>query len=225
MSSIYGMESAKPLNVKKLFGEVPRLSDELKRKSNRLSDQVELLKEKGYEDGYNAGYENGLTVGTIEGKKAGLILGQNQSEAERRIEAQQFMEEWEQLRLDFETAVEKWFDNAEQVVTDMAMECVRRILHTELQTNRESSLEITKDVFKFITHAKTARVMINPNDFALFESHREALEHVSNNLRAIDFIPDPSVTAGVMIETDAGVIDATIETKLKLIDNEFRNAA
>jgi flagellar biosynthesis/type III secretory pathway protein FliH len=219
------MESAKPLNVKKLFGEVPRLSDELKRKSNRLSDQVELLKEKGYEDGYNAGYENGLTVGTIEGKKAGLILGQNQSEAERRIEAQQFMEEWEQLRLDFETAVEKWFDNAEQVVTDMAMECVRRILHTELQTNRESSLEITKDVFKFITHAKTARVMINPNDFALFESHREALEHVSNNLRAIDFIPDPSVTAGVMIETDAGVIDATIETKLKLIDNEFRNAA
>jgi hypothetical protein len=45
------------LNQDALFGQIPKLSSDLKRMSNRLSDQVDLLKEKGYQDGYNAGFE------------------------------------------------------------------------------------------------------------------------------------------------------------------------
>jgi flagellar biosynthesis/type III secretory pathway protein FliH len=67
--------------------------------------------------------------------------------------------------------------------------------------------------------------MINPADFALFESHRDALMVQSRELESIEIVQDNTIKSGVMVETDAGLIDATVQTRLELIDNEFRNAA
>lgn len=215
----------KSLNQDALFGQIPRLSGELKRMSNRLSDQVELLKEKGYEDGYNAGYENGLKAGDTEGKRAGLILAQNQAEADRRREAAEFMADWETMRQQFEASVKEWFDRSEEVLAEMSMDVVRQILASELEINQQYALEIAKDVLQHITHARRARIMINPADFALFESHRDALMVQSRELESIEIVQDNTIKSGVMVETDAGLIDATVQTRLELIDNEFRNAA
>jgi len=67
--------------------------------------------------------------------------------------------------------------------------------------------------------------MINPADFALFESHREELSLQSRELDNIEIVQDASIKSGIVVETDAGIIDATLNTRLELIDNEFRNAA
>jgi flagellar assembly protein FliH len=213
------------LNQDKVFGQIPKLADDLKRKSNRLSDQVELLKEKGYEDGYVAGYENGLKAGTNEGRTAGLIMAQNQATADRRLESRQFFADWELLRQEFEQAVIVWFENSEEVITEMSMEVVRQVLAAELEINKQYALEIAKDVLQHITHARRARIMINPADFALFESHREELMVQSRELENIEIVQDNSIRSGIVVETDAGIIDATVQTRLELIDNEFRNAA
>ena len=215
----------KSLNQDKVFGQIPKLADDLKRKSNRLSDQVELLKEKGYEDGYVAGYENGLKAGTNEGRTAGLIMAQNQATADRRLESRQFFADWELLRQEFEQAVIVWFENSEEVITEMSMEVVRQVLAAELEINKQYALEIAKDVLQHITHARRARIMINPADFALFESHREELMVQSRELENIEIVQDNSIRSGIVVETDAGIIDATVQTRLELIDNEFRNAA
>lgn len=213
------------LNQDQMFGQIPRLSSDLKRVSNRLSDQVELLKEKGYEDGYNAGYESGLQAGVNEGRSAGLVLAQNQAETERQLEVKQFLTDWEALREDFEQAVFNWFEQSEEVLTKMSMEVVRQILAAELEINKQYALEIAKDVLQHVTHARRARILINPSDFALFESHREALILQSRELENIEIVQDNSIDSGVVVETDAGIIDATVKTRLELIDNEFRNAA
>lgn len=224
MSNVF-TSGATTLNQDKLFGQIPRLSSELKRVSNRLSDQVELLKEKGYEDGFNAGYENGLKAGNNEGRGAGLLMAQNQAEAERKREAKQFLADWETLRQEFEQAVINWFEQSEQVLAEMSMEVVRQILASELEINKHYALEIAKDVLEHITHARRARILINPSEFALFESHREALMVQARQLENIEIIQDSSIQSGVVVETDAGIIDATVKTRLELIENEFRNAA
>ncbi len=218
-------DTSGPLNQDKLFGQIPKLNENLRRLSTRLTDQVELIKEKGYEDGYNAGFENGQKVGNFEGRRAGLQMAQNQAEAERKIEAKQFLMEWEILRQEFEQAVINWFEQSEEVLTEMSMEVVRQVLAAELEINKQYALEIAKDVLQHITHAKRARIMINPADFALFESHRDELMLQSRELENIEIVQDNSIHSGVVVETDAGIIDATVQTRLELIDNEFRNAA
>jgi flagellar assembly protein FliH len=218
-------EGVTALKQDALFGQIPKLSDELKRKSNRLSDQVEQLKEKGYDDGYMAGYENGVQVGKAEGRKAGLILAQHQAETERRVEATRFMADWETLREEFEQAVISWFETSEEIISEMGMEVVKRILAAELEINKQFALEIAKDVLQHVTHAKRARILINPADFALFESHRDELMLQSREIEGIEIVQDNTIHSGIVVETDAGIIDATVKTRLELIDNEFRNAA
>ena len=224
MSSVVN-SGFKSLNQDAVFGQIPELSPDLKRMSNRLSDQVDLLKEKGYQDGYNAGFENGLEAGVNEGRSTGLLMAQNQAEAARRLESKQFLADCELFRQEFEQGIVNWFEQSEKALTEMSMEVVRQILAAELELNQKYALEIAKDVLQHITHARRARIMINPADFELFESHREELVLQSRELENIEIVQDSSIQSGIVVETDAGTIDATLETRLELIDNEFRNAA
>lgn len=217
-------ERIKPFSEKQLFGEIPQIGD-LKQKSERLRDQIELIKEKGYDDGYQAGFENGNKLGLAEGRKSGMMIAENHAATKRAEEAAKFLEDVESYRKEFETLVKEWFGKTEAILTEMSMEVVSRILSAEIQMNQQTALSICKEVLNYVTHAHTARILINPSDFALFESHREELERQSRNLRNIEIVADQNVVSGVMVETDAGMIDATVNTRFQLIKNEFENAA
>jgi flagellar assembly protein FliH len=212
------------LQGKKLFGEIPVLTG-VQSKPQRLTDQIDMIKEKAYQDGYRSGIENGLQAGKAEGYKQGLLQAQVQVKAERDKEATLFFADWEDLRNEFETAAAEWFVKTEEVVTELAMQAVRRILASELETNPQTALGICKDVLKQVTHAKHARILINPSDYALFESHREELVKQSRELKGIEIVEDHTISSGVMVETESGIIDATIETRLELLVNEFDQAA
>lgn len=45
------------------------------------------------------------------------------------------------------------------------------------------------------------------------------------SVRAIEFVEDPEILGGCIIETDGGIIDATIKGKLNQLDNELGEAA
>ena len=207
-----------------LFGDIPVLKG-MQSKPNRLTDQIDLIKDKAYQDGYRAGLDNGTLVGISEGRKAGFEAARKEARLERNNEAKQFFEDWESLRSEFEESLAAWYEQSEQAMTELTMEIVQRILATELQVNQQAALGICKEVLHHVTHAKQARVYINPSDYALFESHREELVKQSRELKSIEIVEDGSVRNGVMVETDAGMIDATIDTRLELISNELDQAA
>ena len=217
-------KSAQTLQGKMLFGDIPVLKG-MQSKPNRLTDQIDLIKDKAYQDGYRAGLDNGTLVGISEGRKAGFEAARKEARLERNNEAKQFFEDWESLRSEFEESLAAWYEQSEQAMTELTMEIVQRILATELQVNQQAALGICKEVLHHVTHAKQARVYINPSDYALFESHREELVKQSRELKSIEIVEDGSVRNGVMVETDAGMIDATIDTRLELISNELDQAA
>jgi flagellar assembly protein FliH len=225
LSRVFNQAVVQPLHENIVFGSIPHLTDEEVRRSKRLSDQIGLLKEKGYEEGYQAGYQNGLQMGTAEGRKVGFAQAQEIASGERQTEAAQFFADWEMMREEFEQAVIQWFEQSEEILTGLAVEAVRRILNAELQLTRDSALEIAKEVLSHVSHAKQARIRINPDDFALFESHREELSKHSMNVKGIEIVQDNSISSGVIVETEAGVIDATIQTRLELFENSFEQAA
>ena len=212
------------LQSKKLFGEIPPLEGSAN-KPKRLSDQIELIRESAYEQGYKAGFDNGTLIGQAEGRKTGFQKAITEVEAERVIEVAKFLADLEVFRLEFEAAAAEWAIQTEQIVTDLSMIVVERILAPELATNHETALGICREVLDTITHAKQARILINPKDYALFESHREEIIKQSRELNCVDIIEDHNVKSGVMIQTESGTIDATVETRLELFTNEFNKAA
>lgn len=220
----HAASAAQLLEGKRLFGEIPVLKG-VQNKPSRLVDQIDLIKEKAYQDGYQAGMDNGMRVGIAEGRKAGFEVAMNEAKSQRNNEAKEFFADWETLREEFEQAVINWFERSEEVLTDLSMEVVRRVLAAELEMNRQAALAICKEVLQHVTHAKQARIFINPSDYALFESHRDELVKQSRELKSIEIVEDGTIHSGVMVETEAGLIDATVETRLELISNEFNEAA
>jgi flagellar assembly protein FliH len=216
---------AKKIHEHTLFGEVPKLHGDYREKSKRLSDQVEVIKEQAYQDGYQEGHRNGVPIGEADGRRQGRMQAEAQAQIERQAEAAAFGRACEALTQEFEQMIVQWFENTEQIMANMAMEIVRRIVAAEVHTNPETALNIAREVLQHITHAKTARIHINPNDFALFESHREVLRSVSQNLRNVEIVEDSDIRSGIVVETEAGLIDATIDTRLSLIENEYDQAA
>jgi flagellar assembly protein FliH len=194
-------------------------------KPQRLNDQIDLIKEKAYEEGYRLGLEAGTSSGQAEGRKAGFQKAMLDVQSSRTIEIAQFMSDLETFRQEFEDAANDWFERTERIVTDLSMEVVEKILATELEINHQVAIGICKEVLEKITHAKQARILINPKDYALFESHREEIIKQSRELKSIEIVEDNSIRSGVMVETEAGIIDATVETRLELIQNEFDKAA
>jgi len=216
--------AAEILQGKKLFGEIPTLKG-VQNKPQRLTDQIGLIKEKAHQDGYQAGRDNGLLAGTAEGRRIGMEMAMREAKVQRNKEAAQFFEDWESMREEFEKSVENWFAQAEETLTNLSMDVVQRVLATELETNHQVALTICKEVLQHVTHAKQARILINPSDYALFESHRDELVKMSRELKGIEIVEDSTITSGVMVETEAGIVDATIATRLELIQNEFDQAA
>lgn len=224
MSRIDPGTKVQTLQGKKLFGEIPVLGG-VANKPQRLTDQIDLIREKAYQDGYHAGYENGNRIGLAEGRKTGFEQAQLESNQVRARETSQFFADLDLIHQHLDQSVEAWFQLSETMLTNMAMDVVKRIIATELQINNEVALGICREVLQHITHAKQARIHINPSDYAMFESHREELIRQSRELKEIEIVEDPTVKTGVMVETDAGIIDATVETRLELVQTEFDQAA
>jgi flagellar assembly protein FliH len=211
--------------MSELFGQIPPLEREQDSGKLRLTDQLELLKEQAYQEGFQSGFLSGTQMGEAEGKRAGQATASAEAAAIRSQEAKLFFEDWEDLRTQFQTAVVEWFEDSEQRMTDLAMDVVRKILASELQLTSDSALNIARSVLSNVTHAKEARIRINSADLALFESHRDELLLISKDLTKFEIVQDPYVQSGVVIETQSGVLDATIETRLELIENEFTELA
>lgn len=212
------------LQGRKLFGEMPSLGA-VSDKPQRLTDQIELIKETAFKQGYDAGFESGTVAGQAEGRKAGFQKAMSDVNSARTIEVAQFLTDLELFRTEFEAAAVDWCDRTEKIVTELSMEVVQKILATELETNHQVALGICKEVLQKITHAKQARILINPKDYALFESHRDEIMKQSRELKSIEIVEDHTIRSGVMVETESGIIDATVDTRLELIVNEFDQAA
>ena len=217
-------KSAPLLQGKRLFGEMPSLEG-VQNKPQRLTDQIDLIKETAYQTGYQTGFESGIAAGQAEGRKAGFQKAIAEINAERSQEVAQFLTDLETFRLEFEQAAADWTLRMEAAVNDLSMEVVERILATELEINHQVALGICKEILENVTHAKQARILINPKDYALFESHREEIIRQSRELKGIEIVVDNSIRSGIMVETESGMIDATVETRLELVKNEFDQAA
>jgi len=211
-----------------ILSEIPLSADigsGKKMTSERLEDTIQKIKNIAYQEGFRSGQDQGFTLGKSEGKRAGYAEGTEQANEEierfRKGEIEVFSQEVEHIRDQIQEAIDDWFVKTEQEMASKAMDVVRQLLYAELAITRESAIAITKEALKHVTSASHARIRINPVDSVYFLEHRELLLHASSCLRDCEIIVDPSVKSGCIVETDGGMIDARVETRLELIENEF----
>lgn len=198
-------------------------------RGGRTANEIEQLKQSAMNDGYDEGYSRGLEMGLIEGNERAYSDAYNKALAEYTAKNEAIITEFSR-DLDLTVAsvlnaLEDWTAQTEQKLTDIVTEIARRVIVVELETSREAVFEIVRQAIAEVTHSDSARIRINPWDARSLRDQKATIIAAAKSVRSLEFVEDPEITGGCVIETEGGIIDATIEGKLRQLDVELDDAA
>ena len=128
-------------------------------------------------------------------------------------------------------AIDGFFTYKETVYTelsngilDIAVEIAKKILNTELETNEQALLGIINNALATNVKGENRIIIkVMPSDV---DNVKENLPELLSNMQydsKIIVVPDDNIKlGGAIIETTNGIVDATIETQLSIIQEAFK---
>lgn len=168
----------------------------------QLKEEASTL---GFQEGYSLGLEQGRRDGEIQGKAA-------TQEAYRR-ELDEFRIGLQQIDVRFEKALSDWFADSELKLAELAVLVASRVLGEELR-DEERFLGLVRTALAEVTHASRATVRVNPFDSPALRARADEVIGGATSVKFLDIVDDPSIEAGLVVESDGGVIDAQLSVQI-----------
>ena len=108
----------------------------------------------------------------------------------------------------------KLIEEAEPELVRLALGIAERVLHQQVALDRGVVVEMAKTAIARLIERDTVTVRVNPADLERMRDHRDELMAIGD-IRNMRLLEDKRVDrGGVVVETDAGTIDARIGTQL-----------
>lgn len=176
-----------------------QIRDRALAEAEEIKRQAEEDAERIREEARQVGYQEGRDTGAAELTQA--ILEANQRM--RALEAQ-----------------------AEPQLRQLALTIARKIIGRELQFHPEAVINIVKQALS--EKARLRRdifLRVHPEDLQVLRENKPELLEVLSRAKEIGIREDPDVQRfGCIIETDAGTIDAQLDTQLAVFERVLRDA-
>lgn len=109
----------------------------------------------------------------------------------------------------------KLMQEAEPELVRLALGIAERVLHQQVALDRAVVVEMAKTAIARLIERDRVTVRVNPADLERMREHREELMAIGE-IRNLRIVEDQRVDrGGVVVDTDAGTIDARIATQLE----------
>jgi len=165
--------------------------------------QAEALREAAWQEGFHAGSVEAWTAVDAE-LRTGWAVRQEALRSEIDSIARNIGEAREQL----------WRSQESEMVA-LALDIARQVIKTEVSQNPAVVHAILANALRRITDKDNVRVRVSMSDAPRVKEAREDLMEIVDGLRFIEIVEDRRVgDGGCVIETNAGTIDAKIETQI-----------
>jgi flagellar biosynthesis/type III secretory pathway protein FliH len=198
-------------------------------RGGKTANEIEQLKQSAMNEGYDEGYSRGLELGINEGHEKAYADAYKKAyrEATEKNDAKlaEFSRDLEMTVASVLTSLETWTQQTEDQLTDIVADIAKRVIVSELQTSRDAVFQIVRGAIAEVTHSDTARIRINPWDARSLVDQKASIIAAAKSIRSIEFVEDPSITGGCIIETEGGIVNATIDGKLQQLRDELDEAA
>lgn len=176
----------------------------------KLKKQTEADRIRAFEEAYAAGYAAGFPHGV---QQALEREGQRLAEFDHQLR---------DLISRIESAVSLWYQKAELSLADLGLEIAKRVINEELTIRPTAILTIVRDALGHVEHSSSVKIKLNPFDLHTLEEHRATLHSLAGGISNLEIVGDEHLSRGsVIVESQFGTVDATVETKLE----QFRNEA
>lgn len=190
--------------ILKLRWEAEQAAQELVAQANARAQSIE---EAAHKKGYAAGYAQGMEEGRGEAERA--VWQQNDSDrAAYRDDVQTFIAHIESER-------SRAWNEMEPQIIQMVFELAKHVIKQEIEVSRDVSLAVVQNALRRVADGGSLRIRVHADDLQTVRGNREDLLTLVDNIRHVEIIEDRRVgPGGCIVETDAGNIDARLETQL-----------
>ncbi len=107
---------------------------------------------------------------------------------------------------------------AEQDLVQLSLAMARKIVHREVQTDRDIVLTLARVALSRLHPRAVATVRLHPDDYAYANTHRELL----GTSCVVELLADPEIgRGGCVVRSEHGDVDARIEQQFSLIERGF----
>lgn len=163
------------------------------------NEQAAIIEEeaklKGYEDGYNE----------MKRQYEDLI---NEAEHVR-----------DQARIEYKDVLNSIEADAVNIVLDIS----KKVLDTEMKTNKEVILDIIRQAFEKCSGKENMTLKVSEGDYEFVSNNKDRILGMVEGIGELEIKKDTSLKlGGCVIETLYGTIDAGIQTRMKKIEEAFR---
>lgn len=158
-------------------------------------------------------------------QRAAAIVAKAKEEREQTLEQareegrQQGYGEMTELLARTRLQVGQTLKQVEPEIVKLAIKVAERIIGSELQTNDETIMRIVAKAVEQLRQSKELVIRANPEDVEILRRDKRKLLEYIGRLKDIAFREDPAVArGGCVIETEAGTVDAQLNTQLELLE-------
>lgn len=144
-------------------------------------------------------------------KEQGYLDGQNEGK----------LEHTEKLMETVLSSVE-FLENIENTVVDVVTESIKKVIG-ELDDN-ERIIRIVHTALQHVRNQQQIKIKVNPHDEKIIQNSLTTMRNNQQSVNFFDVIADPKLAINsCIIESELGVIDASLSTQLKALENAFKN--
>lgn len=170
-------------------------------------DKIEQEKEAAKKEGFEKGYQEGQTAGEKEAYQA------------KSEEIAALINQLAQKVSNFNSKLEARIPKLEEEVLLLVRKISEKVITKELSLNQEVIKDIIQQAMNSVNQGEKIKVKINPDYIENFNECRKELLENNDLAQEIKIISDSSIdSAGCIIETDFGGIDATVASQIDEIE-------
>jgi flagellar assembly protein FliH len=179
--------------IEELSNNIVNIENTFKIQLNECKNQIEIEKQKAYEEGYKKGFEEAK-------RNAEVVFSEKVKLLEESIE------KIDKINETFEEKI----ISIEKELISVALDIAKEVIQKEVSENsKEIAYNLAKSLMDEVKEATKIKIKVNPKDAEFLKS---------KDLKNVEIIEDSAVKeGGVVIISDIGNIDAEILNRFKAI--------
>ncbi len=124
--------------------------------------------------------------------------------------------------LHYEQKLKNLDHELQKLVLPLALKAAKKIVGEELKTNPDTLIDIVRQSLKPVMHHHRIKIYVSKQDLRLFEENKDKIRSILEHVQtfAIEGRDDVG-PGGCIIETEAGIINASLENQWHALERAF----
>jgi flagellar assembly protein FliH len=175
--------------------------------ANRILENSKIEADENKDKIFSEAREKGYNDGFTEGKQ----------------QYEELVSEAEQIRENAKLEYKEILDSIESDAVNLILDIAKNVIGTEISFHKEDILYLVKQAFEKCANKESVLLKAAPEDYDFIIANKNRLLSMIENVGELKIKKDSSLKAGAcIIETQYGSIDAGIQTKIKKIEEMFK---